>query len=469
MGVRKTWMALVGAWCVLSGPAWAAGGDPATAFVSGQATPGDLVSAVSSSLGSGSLGNRVANTGRMSSLGPDFLWGVAASGFQSEGHAPDSNWTRYIAKNATYDAYGDSVDFYKHHEADLDRAAALGVKVFRISIEWARIEPKDGVVDPAAWAFYDAVIQGIVKRGMRPMLTLDHWVYPGWMLTRGGWGSAEMPANWLKHARRVVDRYARYNPIWITINEPTFYLKNEIGNGGLKLQDIQKMNDGLVAVHRGIYDYIHATQAGAMVASNVAFVSGLEAPLDALFFNRVTDKQDFIGIDYYYGLSTTDLSSLAGLLSNKLWEIRLQPEGIYYALRYYAERFPKLPLYIIENGMPTNDGLPRTDGQRRDDALRDTIYWLQRAKADGIKLMGYNYWSLTDNYEWGSYQPRFGLYTVDVRADANLTRKPTNAVTAYAELIASQGVPLDYKPKVAPQFCSLVAPAASCLRPVRVK
>ena len=42
---------------------------------------------------------------------------------------------------------------------------------------------------------------------------------------------------------------------------------------------------------------------------------------------------------------------------------------------------------------------------------------MQRAKADGINVIGYNYWSITDNYEWGSYTPRFGLYTVDVRTD----------------------------------------------------
>lgn len=469
MNFKHAMVALSGAWFVLASPVCAAGTDPATAFVSGQASPVDLAKAVTSSMGAMSFGNWVPNTGRMTKLGPDFLWGVAASGFQSEGHAPDSNWTRYIAKNAKYDAYRDSVDFYRHYEADLDRAAALGVKVFRISIEWARVEPQPGVVDPAALAFYDAVIQGIVKRGMRPMLTLDHWVYPGWMLDRGGWASADMPANWLSNARRVVARYAGYNPIWITINEPTFYLKNEIDNGGLKALNIKKMNDGLVAVHRSIYDHIHARQPGALVSSNLAYVSGIEAPLDAMFFNRVVDKIDFIGIDYYYGLSISDLSSLQGILNNKLWEIKLQPEGIYYAMRHYAERYPKLPIYIIENGMPTNDGLPRTDGQQRNDALRDTVYWLQRAKADGMKLLGYNYWSLTDNYEWGSYKPRFGLFTVNVQTDVNLTRHPTNAVAAYTELIASQGVPLDYKPKVAPQLCSLVAPAASCLRPVRVK
>jgi beta-glucosidase len=47
------------------------------------------------------------------------------------------------------------------------------------------------------------------------------------------------------------------------------------------------------------------------------------------------------------------------------------------------------------------------------------------------------YWSLTDNYEWGSYRPRFGLYSVDVVGDPTLTRVPTDAVETYRDVIAS--------------------------------
>jgi beta-glucosidase len=47
------------------------------------------------------------------------------------------------------------------------------------------------------------------------------------------------------------------------------------------------------------------------------------------------------------------------------------------------------------------------------------------------------YWSLTDNYEWGSYRSRFGLYSVDVIGDPTLTRAPTDAVETYRDVIAS--------------------------------
>lgn len=446
-----------------------AGADAVLSVVlGGQPQPLDYLKVVAASMSPPPVGQMIKSTGRLAPLGEDFLWGTAASGFQSEGHAPDSNWTRYIQRNPQYDRYGNSIDFFSNYQADVRRAAALGVKVFRIGIEWARIEPSQGVVDPAGLAFYDAVIQEIVSAGMRPMLTIDHWVYPGWMLDKGGWNSPEMLGYWVRNAKRVIDRYAAHDPLWITINEPTFYLNNEIRNGTVRHGGWRPMMTGLVAAHRAAYDHIHAKQPGAMVSSNMAYISGANAQLDEIFMDRIADKLDYIGIDYYYGLSPTDQSSLSALSYGDLSAIKLQPEGIYYALRHYAERFPGRPLYIIENGMPTNNGA-RKDGQTRGDALLDTVYWLQRAKADGMNLMGYNYWSLTDNYEWGSYAPRFGLYTVNVRTDPTLERIPTDAVEVYQRVIREQGVRPGFKPRVPVQFCSLVDPPYSCLRPVKIQ
>lgn len=110
-------------------------------------------------------------------LGPDFLWGVASSGFQSEGHAPDSNWSRYVAEGKTADPYRDSVDFFDRYRSDIELARQLGVRVYRIGIEWARVQPQPGVWSEDGLRFYDEVISAITAAGMRPMLTLDHWVY----------------------------------------------------------------------------------------------------------------------------------------------------------------------------------------------------------------------------------------------------------------------------------------------------
>ena len=395
-----------------------------------------------------------------------FLWGVASSGFQSEGNPPDSNWTRYIAASGgKMEPVGTSVDFRHRYASDIALAKGLGVKVYRISVEWSRIEPKPGVWNWTEIAYYDSVIRTILADGMRPMITLDHWVYPGWEAARGGWGGASMPKDWLVFAKFVVGRYAHAKPLWVTFNEATFNVINEVQNKGLSPLAVSTMLNGMIVDHKAIYTYIHAHQPGAMVTSNVAYIPTLQTVLDGMFLDRIAGYLDFVGIDYYYSVNPTDLSAY-NAFTGAPWNASVAADGIYYALRHYAEQFPRLPLYIVENGMSTDNGAPRPDGYDRADLLRDDIYWLQRARMDGMNLIGYNYWSLTDNYEWGSYSPRFGLYTVNVLTEPTLTRHPTDAVAAYQAITAVNGDPANYQPTRPPVFCSLVDAPASCMDPV---
>lgn len=404
-------------------------------------------------------------------LGPDFSWGVSASGFQTEGFAPDSNWSRYVASGQTAEPYANSVDFLHRFREDIELARNLGVKTYRVGIEWARVQPRPGDDgwDPAGLDFYDQMIGAIHDAGMAPMITLDHWVYPGWVADQGGWNNPGIVDEWQQYARRVVDRYAHFQPRWITINEPMFYIVNELKLGMMTPQAVPAMLDRLVAVHRGIYDHIHQVQPGAQVSSNVAYLNTVEPAADAVFLDRIADKLDYAGLDYYYGAPNEDARTVDSVITGvtgELWKSPLHSEGIYYALRHYARKFPNLPIYIVETGMPTENGLPRTDGYSRGDYLADEVYWVQRAVADGMNVVGYNYWSLTDNYEWGSYTPRFGLYTVDVLNDPSLTRRPTDAVDRYSAITRAGGVPAEYLPTRAPAVCSFVDAPASCLEPV---
>lgn len=389
---------------------------------------------------------RVTADPGLPSVGGDFRWGVSSSGFQSEGSAPDSNWSRY-ANSGQADGYGDSVDFLHRYGEDVQNAANLGVGVYRISVEWARVQPSPGVWD---FSFYDSLIARIRAAGMQPMITLDHWVFPGWEVDRGGWRNPGMVDDWLTNARAVVDRYAHEDPMWVTFNEPLAYVGQEQRIGDIGALDVTPMIDRMVAAHRAIYDYIHVQQPNAMVTSNIAYSATGTAQADASFIDRIADKVDYIGIDYYYGGSLTNPPNLLAQLTNTSSPLIIEPEGIYYVLRRYGQKFPGRPLYIVENGMPTYNGSPTTDGITRADDLRDTVYWIQRAKADGINVIGYNYWSITDNYEWGSYSPRFGLYTVDVTTDPSLTRHPTPAVPAYHDIATTGGVPLATSPPAPP-------------------
>ncbi|MCF8571855.1 family 1 glycosylhydrolase [Gordonia sp. HY002] len=403
---------------------------------------------------------------RPAPLPDDFLWGVASSGFQSEGSSPDSNWTRYIRRGETADPIGTSVDFRHRYREDVALAKGLGVEVYRVGVEWARVEPRPGVIDRHELAYYDDLVQSIVDAGMRPMITLDHWVYPGWIADRGGWAWSGTPAAWLRHNTMIVDRYTKYHPLWITINEPTVYVQKELQKGGITPDRVTTMLDRLVRVHRTIYDRIHRRDPNAMVSSNIAYLPTVEPLVDEAFAARVADRLDFVGVDYYYSVSPTDLSA-ANAAVDRMWDASMAADGIYYALRDLHERFPGKPLYVVEAGMVTENGKPRRDGYRRDDHLRDLVYWMQRARADGMPLIGFNYWTLTDNYEWGNYASRFGLYTVDVKTDPSLTRRPTAGVAAYRAVTATNGVGPSYRPSRPATWCSLVSAPSSCAQPVR--
>jgi hypothetical protein len=84
------------------------------------------------------------------------------------------------------------------------------------------------------------------------------------------------------------------------------------------------------------------------------------------------------------------------------------------------------------------------------DGQRFALTPLGEALKDGFRILGYLHWSLTDNFEWGSYAPRFGLYTVNVRTGPTLRRIPTAAVPVYQEIIRNRGVAPGYRP-VTPQ------------------
>ncbi|MEN0133909.1 MAG: family 1 glycosylhydrolase [Rhodococcus sp. (in: high G+C Gram-positive bacteria)] len=396
-------------------------------------------------------------------LPDDFLWGVATSGFQSEGSSPDSNWRRYSDAGRTHDAIGNSVDFRHRYAEDIARAADLGVDVFRFGVEWARVQPAPGVWDETELRYYDDVVREITGRGMTPMITLDHWVYPGWVADRGGWANPETVDDWLANAQKVAERYSGVGALWITINEPTVYVQKELTFGGIGPDRAPQMLDRLVDVHRRAYDLIHEIDPGARVSSNLAYVPAAMDALDATFVDRVRDKLDFLGVDYYYGLSLDNVTAV-NAVTDAFYDISPQPDGIYHALMRYTRTFPGLPLYVVENGMPTDDGAPRADGYTRSDHLRDHLYWMERARADGAPVIGYNYWSITDNYEWGTFRPRFGLFTVDALTDPTLTRRPTDAVATYRDLVAN-GLPPGYEPTRRTGACSLVDPPLSCIDP----
>ena len=139
-------------------------------------------------------------------------------------------------------------------------------------------------------------------KALRVACNLPHGedVQAGSFISAGQFGSVgddAQKAQMLANARRVVDRYASYDPLWVTFNEPSFYTVQEMQNGGLLPLLLPVMTAGLVRAHNTIYDYIHAHQPGAMVTSNVAYIPTVEPVLDLLFLDQVARRLDFIGLE----------------------------------------------------------------------------------------------------------------------------------------------------------------------------
>lgn len=313
----------------------------------------------------------------------------------------------------------------------------MGVTTFRLSVEWARIEPAPGEYDDGALARYDQIIDEIRRHGMAPMITMVHFTYPGWLADRGGMLAADTPEAFGRFAELITNRWAGDGSLWVTVNEPLTFFKHELTIGQVAPQDFSLFLDRIEAAHRAGYAAAHRADPDAMVTMNEAYLPMATDFTDSLLGDRVTDVLDYVGIDYYYTVALDNLTAI-----NAAWDdfaaMRPQPKGVHEAIAHYARSYPGKPIYVVENGLPTHDG-GRADGVDRGDFLRDTAYWLQRAVADGYPVIGYNHWSLVDNYEWGSYTSRFGLYQVDVLTDPTLERRPTSGVDAYREIIAAGG------------------------------
>ncbi|MER6917324.1 GH1 family beta-glucosidase [Streptomyces sp. NPDC000594] len=159
---------------------------------------------------------------------PGFLWGAAASAFQTEGAADTggkgpSGWDEFAARGRIKDGADASrgTGFLDRYEEDADLLAGLGTDAFRFSISWPRVVPGgSGPVNPEGLAFYDRLVDALLARGITPAATLYHWDTPLPLERAGGWLERDTAARFAEYTAQVAARLADRVPLWITINEP---------------------------------------------------------------------------------------------------------------------------------------------------------------------------------------------------------------------------------------------------------
>ena len=88
---------------------------------------------------------------------------------------------------------GPACDGYQRWRDDLDLVAGLGLNTYRFSLEWARVEPREGSFSEEALAHYGAIVEGCRERGLAPVVTFNHFTAPHWFAARGGFLAPEAP------------------------------------------------------------------------------------------------------------------------------------------------------------------------------------------------------------------------------------------------------------------------------------
>ena len=402
------------------------------------------------------------------SFPPDFMWGAATSAHQVEGGNTNSDWAAWEAAGKVRTAAGLACDHYHRFREDFDLARNLGHRAHRFSLEWSRIEPRNGEFSEEALEHYHEVIEALHERGLEPVVTLLHYTIPRWLAEHGGWEHAGMERHFVRYVRRVVGVYGDRVRWWITLNEPVVQVfkgwligqwpPGRVGDYPRALQVIRRM----LRAHVLAYHAIHEQRRDAMVSIakhclaltpnqphnpfdvvstrtrdflfNNLFIEALHTgrlTLPGRFFERLPfgHALDFIGINYYTrdfvrntGYNLPGLVGASGTLENERkvgkrndlgWEV--YPEGLRYFLHTF--RRYRLPLLITENGTPA------TDEDDRWGFIYLHLWEVMRAMSAGTPVIGYLYWSLLDNYEWADgYAPRFGLIGVNFATQARIVR-----------------------------------------------
>lgn len=114
---------------------------------------------------------------------PDrFLWGAATAGHQTEGgNVNASLWPMEWAENSFFaEPSADACDSYHRYGEDIALLAEAGLKAYRFSIEWSRVEPERGFFSRAALDHYRRVCEMCHELDVEPWITLNHFTVPRW-------------------------------------------------------------------------------------------------------------------------------------------------------------------------------------------------------------------------------------------------------------------------------------------------
>lgn len=424
----------------------------------------------------------------------DFLWGAASAAAQIEGA-----WDEDGRCPSIWDVAGDHIengqtchtacDHYHRYKEDVALMKELGLKSYRFSISWGRIIPEKGRINPKGIEFYRNLISELRAAGIEPLVTLYHWDLPLWVHEEGGWPDLKIIDYYLEYVRAAVDAFSDQVQYWMTFNEPSVFimLSYAVGTFAPFQKDIEACMEALrnmLLAHGKAVRLIRETartkpviglamaattyipdsedEEGLKDAAEKSFLSQVGEGSNSLYMDPIalgkaspilsqklseedlkiiSEPMDFVGVNVYQ--PSNPLLNKEGYDTEKLPKTMLDwvidGRCLYWTIRQYWERY-HLPVMVTENGMANPDEVG-ADGCVHDEIrrtfLHDFLQGVSQAVDEGIPVLGYQHWSIMDNFEWCSgYGPRFGLIHIDFETQKRTIK---DSARYYAEIIRTNG------------------------------
>ena len=158
----------------------------------------------------------------------DFIWGAASSAYQTEG-APcedgksPSIWDTFSHTPGTIfeGNTGDlACDGYHRFAEDIEQMAVMGVKAYRLSVSWPRVDPQgDGSINKKGLAYYDSVIDCCLNHSIEPYVTCYHWDLPQALENKGGWRNRDSCEAFARYCGILADHFRGRVKNYFTLNE----------------------------------------------------------------------------------------------------------------------------------------------------------------------------------------------------------------------------------------------------------
>lgn len=432
-----------------------------------------------------------------------FLWGTASSSHQTEGGNTNNQWYRWelAGRIHTGEYSGNASNWWRAAEDDFARAEQMENNALRLSIEWSRVEPSEGVWDSAAIERYRQMLTDLRQRHIKPIVTLHHFTDPLWFAERGAFTRAENIRYFVRYATYVVEQLKGLCNFWITFNEPNVYafLGYVLGrfppgekNTLRGLRVLRNLMEAHVETFYAIVRVQPQSETGYCLnyrlmepASPLSPLDRLAASVQETFYNwgilqagetsnfpfplnallapirHAAGARDYHGINYY----TRDMVRFDLTIPQQAFGRRfvrpgsvrndasvsgddtfgeIYPPGIYRVLKtVYSRTRGNKPLYITELGF--ND---RFD-DRRPRALLEHLAMVHRAISEGVPVRGFLHWTLVDNFEWNEgWSARFGLIELDPQTQERI---PRSSASMYGEICRANAITESIVERYAPE------------------